>query len=605
MVHWELWIVHLLLSVGMITGYIVYAGYGWQLVSGRYQAQWTARLSQNAIRLVLPLMNLVVVVLMMIAKVSHATSPRFFDNVAFVILVAALLDDHLKISDYLLRVLMLLGFFGQQLIIGHETALSIWLNVGALVVGLGLVRVFQPVMRRHYSLHLLLILGAWTIFWLPQSNIRAEALLRSLLTLLAMMTSIFFFWRDWERRHRDQQRLEKRATIDDLTQTFSFSQFREDLMVAADTVSTQSQLTMLAMVDIDYFKAVNDDFGHLAGDRMLQEVAAILKSQAASQSFPATVYRTGGEEFSLLMTVPHQDEATALVQDCWQRIRERRFQFQQSQLRLSISAGMTQLRPDDRAIDDAIKRSDDSLYLSKRRGRDTVTIDGQSLATVDHQTLMNVYDYYSQPVVELATGETKANELQIQLFDQQVGYWQQVLVFPTISEVLLEMAQATIDKLPGDVILSLSDEQFLNPQLADALIQFANAQYPKRLVIQLKQLGKTDAFKSQLRRYRSQHIWLLVMPWLDALTTPRRTMLRRALPEVNVVKFNLQKLRDQYPQRDDVIQFIHEWQQLTTEAGVRLMLSGIDSVNDEQFAKQLAINYVQGNFYAQPELPRL
>lgn len=60
------------------------------------------------------------------------------------------------------------------------------------------------------------------------------------------------------------------------------------------------------------------------------------------------------------MTVTHQDEATALVQDCWQRIRERRFQFQQSQLRLSISAGVTQLRPDDRAIDDAIKRSDDS-----------------------------------------------------------------------------------------------------------------------------------------------------------------------------------------------------------------------------------------------------
>lgn len=605
MSHWELWAVHLMLSVGMITGYVVYAGYGWQLISGRYQAPWTERVTPGMMRLVLPVMNFIVAGLMMIAKVSHATSPRFFDNVAFVILVAALLDDHLKISDYLLRILMLLGFFGQQLVVGHATSFSVWLGGGALVVGLTVVRQFQPVIRRHYSLHLLLILGAWAIFWLPQSHRQPSSLFRTLLTLLAMMTTVYFFWRDWERRHRDQQRLEKRATIDDLTQTLSFSQFREDLMLTADTVATQSQLAVLAMVDIDYFKAVNDDFGHLAGDRMLQEVATILKTQANRQNETATVYRTGGEEFSLLMTVTHQDDAIALIQTCWQQIRERRFQFQQAQLRLSISVGVTQLRGDDRSIDDAVKRADDSLYLSKRRGRDTITVDGRSLAVVDHQTLMNVYDYYSQPIVELSTGETKANELRTQLFEQQVGYWRQVRVFPTISDVLLKMAQATVDTLPGDVILSLSAKQFLNAELATALIQFAEAQYPKRLVIQVEQIEKTAEFRQQLKNYRLHHIWLLVVPRMDSLTTQRRRWVQGALPQVNVVKFNLQRLRDQLPQRADLIQFIQDWQQLVNEAGVRLMLDGINSVNDEQFAKQLAVNYVQGDFYAQPELPRL
>ncbi len=98
-----------------------------------------------------------------------------------------------------------------------------------------------------------------------------------------------------------EQRLKREATIDSLTQLANFGCFDRDLHAAFDRYQTNGELYALYTFDIDHFKRINDRFGHLAGNEVLRVVSTHLTHWTKSLEYPAKVYRTGGEEFSILL----------------------------------------------------------------------------------------------------------------------------------------------------------------------------------------------------------------------------------------------------------------------------------------------------------------
>lgn len=128
----------------------------------------------------------------------------------------------------------------------------------------------------------------------------------------------------------------------------------------------------LAILDIDFFKQVNDQFGHLAGDHILKGLARLL---LASFRKSDVVIRYGGEEFLLILFDVSPQRMETLMKDLAHKVRNHRFTWQGDPIRITVSIGWTislQPRLSHAILDDYIARIDDALYTAKNAGRDKV-----------------------------------------------------------------------------------------------------------------------------------------------------------------------------------------------------------------------------------------
>ncbi|MWV17624.1 diguanylate cyclase [Pseudomonas sp. L-22-4S-12] len=159
------------------------------------------------------------------------------------------------------------------------------------------------------------------------------------------------------------RQLEDLVATDELTGLFNRRHFLRLALRELDNLGPGRQHG-LALIDLDYFKRINDVHGHAAGDRVLQTFAAVARACVRDGDVLA---RYGGEEFVLLL--PHAD-ADRLT-SCCERLREAFAAAEPVGVQvasLSLSAGMTLLNPGD-DLDEALQRADQALYRAKRGGR--------------------------------------------------------------------------------------------------------------------------------------------------------------------------------------------------------------------------------------------
>lgn len=124
----------------------------------------------------------------------------------------------------------------------------------------------------------------------------------------------------------------------------------------------------LALLDIDFFKRVNDTFGHSAGDKALQMVAKIVGDRVREAD---GVYRVGGEEFALLLPATELDKAKTLVEALRQAVEQSEFHYDSKPVSITLSAGLTNVLQADTAVT-LFDRADDALYRAKESGRNRI-----------------------------------------------------------------------------------------------------------------------------------------------------------------------------------------------------------------------------------------
>ncbi len=125
----------------------------------------------------------------------------------------------------------------------------------------------------------------------------------------------------------------------------------------------------LLIFDIDFFKRINDQFGHLAGDHVLRELARVVQERIRRDEVFA---RYGGEEFVIVLPETGLAGAQALAENLRARVADHVFTFQGERIPVTISVGCAQLAKDDRTAADLIQRADEKLYEAKRGGRNQV-----------------------------------------------------------------------------------------------------------------------------------------------------------------------------------------------------------------------------------------
>ncbi|WP_367846206.1 GGDEF domain-containing protein [Rhodoferax sp. WC2427] len=164
------------------------------------------------------------------------------------------------------------------------------------------------------------------------------------------------------------EKIQRIATRDELTGTANRRFMQELMREEIQRADRTGAALMVAILDIDYFKRVNDNYGHQAGDRCLQEFARVVQSSIRSTDRLA---RWGGEEFLILLA----DSDFALALACLERVRTQVeaavVTLGQIEIRITVSIGMTQYQSGD-SIEKTVDRADLALYAAKAQGRNQV-----------------------------------------------------------------------------------------------------------------------------------------------------------------------------------------------------------------------------------------
>jgi len=135
--------------------------------------------------------------------------------------------------------------------------------------------------------------------------------------------------------------------------------------------------TAVVMMDLDYFKTINDRFGHDSGDRILMAFADVIHANIRTDDLAA---RMGGEEFCIIMPDSNPKSAAAVADRIRSQIEATSVQTASGQIRATVSAGIAVRSVELETIQSLLNRADAALYEAKASGRNRVQISGFSLA---------------------------------------------------------------------------------------------------------------------------------------------------------------------------------------------------------------------------------
>lgn len=162
------------------------------------------------------------------------------------------------------------------------------------------------------------------------------------------------------------------AIYDTLTNLYNRRYFEERFEIETQRAFFSETPLSLIMVDIDHFKKINDTLGHTEGDKVLKEIADLLKKSVRKKD---TVARYGGEEFVLILPDAGLEESFMIAERIRRLVENTTFDVGQTQLHLTISLGIANFPSHRvRSKEDLIRIADQALYEAKRGGRNRVCI---------------------------------------------------------------------------------------------------------------------------------------------------------------------------------------------------------------------------------------
>ncbi len=158
--------------------------------------------------------------------------------------------------------------------------------------------------------------------------------------------------------------------IDALTDIHNKRYFVEFLDRELSRSARYERPLSLVMIDIDRFRAINEDLGHLGGDFTLRELASRVKANIRKEELFA---RYGGEEFAVVLPETPRDGAVRLAERLVRLVNEESFRFEEKEFTVTISAGVTTTLGEQNITPaDLIRRADEKLYQAKHEGRNRV-----------------------------------------------------------------------------------------------------------------------------------------------------------------------------------------------------------------------------------------
>jgi diguanylate cyclase (GGDEF)-like protein/PAS domain S-box-containing protein len=184
-----------------------------------------------------------------------------------------------------------------------------------------------------------------------------------------------FILRDISDRHMGAAAYLKAILSDYLTGLSNRRAFFEAADLELKRWHRQPRPLSLLVIDADFFKKVNDTYGHAAGDLVLQDLALALKE---SVRVIDTVARIGGEEFAAMLPSTNTEGALVMAERFRQRVQNQRVCVDGAYIRYTVSIGISSMDESVNGFDDLLQRADKALYAAKHAGRNRIEIAGSA-----------------------------------------------------------------------------------------------------------------------------------------------------------------------------------------------------------------------------------
>lgn len=180
---------------------------------------------------------------------------------------------------------------------------------------------------------------------------------------------LVFVIRDDSERRQQEKQLSWQATHDSLTALLNRRAFSADLVKWLGQAASLDTPSVLMLIDLDHFKPVNDQGGHLLGDELLKQLADILRQSVRKSDMVA---RMGGDEFAILLPACGLERAMALAEQVRQAVEALRLEQDGRTFGVTASIGVTELSAADSGPREALARADEGAYAAKAQGRNQV-----------------------------------------------------------------------------------------------------------------------------------------------------------------------------------------------------------------------------------------
>jgi diguanylate cyclase (GGDEF)-like protein len=166
------------------------------------------------------------------------------------------------------------------------------------------------------------------------------------------------------------------ASLDFLTQIPNRRTLDQRLFEGLAYYKRHQHIFSLILLDIDHFKGINDKYGHVVGDKVLQFIADLLQKEKRGTDFLA---RFGGEEFFLFLPETSLEQAKLVAKKLWEKVAHTPCKVEYNSISVTISAGVTEVAEQDESVADLVTRVDRAMYFAKESGRNQI-------ATIQHDT---------------------------------------------------------------------------------------------------------------------------------------------------------------------------------------------------------------------------
>ncbi len=271
----------------------------------------------------------------------------------------------------------------------------------------------------------------------------------------------------------------KKSFIDPLTKTYN----RQYLTEFLETTSLEDYHLM--MIDLDYFKKVNDNFGHDAGDEVLKSVVSEIKSHIRQED---VLIRFGGEEFLLLVYKQALKSSIAIADRIRVAVMTREIKAQNHQINMTLSIGINPFPYFAKNIEEAIKIADEQLYRAKTSGRNRIEVfqESNKLQSISSKRISDVQSAIDedrikcafQPIYSATSRKLCKYELLLRLTDslgnivppnEFLPSIRHTQVYINLTRFVLDTALKTLKENQFEITINLDLQDILNDDIMTLL----------------------------------------------------------------------------------------------------------------------------------------
>lgn len=430
----------------------------------------------------------------------------------------------------------------------------------------------------------------------------------------------------------DRENMYRMATSDHLTGLLNRTRFKEELERAVSLSKHHNTRGVMMFIDLDRFKEINDTHGHEAGDRILQEVAQILRQHMRSTD---VVARLGGDEFGIIMHNIDLPTAEDKVNRIIERVKALVVPYNGAKLTTTMSIGMVQYPQDDRSVDHLIMSADLAMYRAKDMGRNRLFVDDENATS---ETVISVRDqlkWVDRLKVCLETGDFQMHyqcivpaqkhqrplfEALLRIYDvdgkvvspalyidaaEHFGLIQQLDLAVT-QRVFETQKQLIKDNVACDISINLSCRSLGDAVVMEKLKELLDKTKidPNRIVFevtetmalhdpsQMRDVGEIKAFTTELRRLGFRFA-------LDDFGSGFTSFRYLRVLDVDIVKIDGEYVKSIVSNTEDKL-FVKHMAELCRGLGIMTIAEFVEDEPIRDVLLELDIDYGQGWLFAKP-----